>query len=208
MSEPLRRSTLNTLSDACPSLDSDHGGSSDGTEDGDAPTAPEAASKTATASGRSSVQRDNPHLYATIRRVLISDTSFAERVIAAIKRLPIDRRECLVGYDAECVDGSSSGPSKSGDRPFKKRRTSGDKSKQNGGSSRANGNGGTGGDDNDNEGEKEGEGDGTSSSDTIRNKNKKCGWICPFLLAYPGIHAIGRFSHCSSANMTERHLWK
>ncbi|CAJ0548659.1 Ff.00g022720.m01.CDS01 [Fusarium sp. VM40] len=215
--DPVSEPLLNALADACPSLDSDHGGSSDGTEDGDVPTAPEAVSIIPTASGRSPAQRDNPPLYASIRRVLISDSSFAERIIAAIKQLPIDKRQCLVGYDAECVDGSSSGPSKSGDRPSKRRRT-GDKSKQNGSSSRANGNGGTGGADNDkandNEGEGEGDGDGdgdgdgTSSSDTIPNQDEKCGWICPFFLAYPGIVKIGRFSNCLSANMTERYMWK
>ncbi|KIL93119.1 hypothetical protein FAVG1_03096 [Fusarium avenaceum] len=213
--DPVSEPLLNPLADACPSLDSDHGGSSDGTEDGDVPTAPEAVSIIPTASGRSPAQRDNPPLYASIRRVLISDSSFAERIIAAIKQLPIDKRQCLVGYDAECVDGSSSGPSKSGDRPSKRRRT-GDKSKQNGSSSRANGNEGTGGADNDkandNEGEGEGDGDGdgdgTSSSDTIPNQDEKCGWICPFFLAYPGIVKIGRFSNCLSANMTERYMWK
>jgi hypothetical protein len=121
--------------------------------------------------------------------------------------LPTDKREFLIGYDTECVDGSSSGPSKSGDRPPKKRRTLGNPSNQGGNGSRPNGDGGARGTDGEDDGEEEG--DGNSSSTTLQRKKKKNpGLYCLYYLVYPGMHDIPRFKHCSSANMSDKGDWK
>ncbi|KAM0350596.1 hypothetical protein ACHAPU_003081 [Fusarium lateritium] len=208
---PIRRSSLAILLEACPSLDSDHGSSNE-TEYGDGTTAPEVSSGNPTVSGGSSLSHAGPSLHATLRRAFSSEPSFAERVITAVNQLPTHKREFLVGYNTECVDGSSSNPSKSDGRPPKKRRITSKKSNKGDGGSRSNGNGsggsGGGGDGEEEEEEEEEEGDGTSSSATQKREKKNPGLNCPWNLAYPEIHGIPRFNHCSSANMFEQNVWR
>ncbi|KAF4470566.1 hypothetical protein FALBO_2532 [Fusarium albosuccineum] len=209
--KPVHRSALITPPEPCPSLESDHSGSSDGRDASNASLAPGYASATPTAPKRPSRQPDPP-IFAYIRQVLASDPSFAEGVISAVSQLPNDRRSLLFEPETECVDGSSSGPSKSSERPSKKRRRSGNNSNGSGGGGgdSPGGSGGAGGGTGDGDGaERGGSGgvDGTPSNKK-RNKDKKRRWICPYCLAYPEIHEIAFFSHCSPGNMTEVHLWR
>ncbi|KAF5011826.1 hypothetical protein FDECE_2116 [Fusarium decemcellulare] len=204
--QPVHRSALITPPEPCPSLSSDHSGSSDGRDASNASLAPGYASTTPAAPKRPSRQPDPP-IFASIRQVLASDPSFAEGVISAVSQLPNDRRNLLFG--SEPVDGSSSEPSQSSERPSKKRRRSGDNSNGSGGGGdddRPEKSGGAGGSDGAGRGG-DGGGDGTPSNKK-RNKDKKRRWICPYCLAYPEIHEIAFFSHCSPGNMTEVHLWR
>ncbi|KAF4998906.1 hypothetical protein FGRMN_2837 [Fusarium graminum] len=205
---PIRRLSLAVLPEACPSLDSDHGSSSNETENGDATTAPDASSETHAVSEGSSRAYERPSIYTTLRRVFPSEPSFAERIIVSVNRLPTEKRKLLVGYDTECADGSSSNPSKSDEPPPKKCRTTSNKSKKGDDGNRSNNNGGGRGGHGDGEEEGEEEGDGTSSSATLRREKKNPGWNCPWNLAYPEMHEIPCFKHCSSRTMFDKSVWR
>ncbi|KAF4449502.1 hypothetical protein F53441_7237 [Fusarium austroafricanum] len=203
---PIHCSALKTPPEPCPSLESDHSSDGRGAAD-EYDLAMPAASK------RPSRQPDSS-IFASIRQVLSSDPSFAEKVISAVNELPHDKRILFLESESECVDGSSSNPSQSSQRPSKKRRTTeSNGSNRNGGgfnghnppgeSGGAGGGSGSGSRDGDGEGQ---EGGGGRDSNTPSNKNRY--WICPYCLVYLEIYGITVFRHCSLKNMNEVHLWR
>ncbi|KAF4964054.1 hypothetical protein FSARC_8003 [Fusarium sarcochroum] len=215
---PIYRSALVAPLESCPSLASDH--SSDGQDGANDSPAPRYASATPATSKRPARQPELS-MFTSIRQVLSSNLSFAEKVISAVSQLPHDKRNLLFESETECVDGSSSRPSRSPERPFKKRRTSGNSSNRTGSGGGGNGNGngdppggrggagdGSGNGDGDGVGRGGSEGGDGTPHDTKRNKDKQRRWICPYYLAYPEIYGITLFSNCSPGNMTEVHLWR
>ncbi|CAG7557838.1 unnamed protein product [Fusarium equiseti] len=206
--------------------ESTHGSKDDIREGAGATITPQPTSTVHALPKMSRPYRDPP-IYDSVRQVLSAEPTFAESVILAIERLPPNKRDSLVDRDETTnTDGNVgplSEPLDEGDRPSKRSRTDncsnvdhGDGPSGGGGTGegipevRNTSNQGTGRKEDDDEGSDD-KGRGGNRSPSLskeRNENKKRRWICPFELAYPEIHRIPHFSHCSSGNMTEKHLWK
>ncbi|CAF3526323.1 hypothetical protein FGSG_07736 [Fusarium graminearum PH-1] len=153
------------------------------------------------------IVHESPPLYSIIRRVFHSDPSLARILIDEINRLPSRERDFLVAQDNECVDGSSSTPSKADEGPCKKRRTTSKSTNKGTKDDRLNGN--SDGRDGDGDNDKERDGDGNSLTTTTRRREKKnAGWVCPYPLVYPRMRSISRFNPCFSANMIEKNQWR
>ncbi|KAM0351289.1 hypothetical protein ACHAO7_008869 [Fusarium culmorum] len=209
----VRRSAARAASsvDPCPSLESDHSSVDNG------PTTQPQNMSSATSEAQVPLLQPaaaDPPIFSVIRQVLAHDPLYAEDVISGIRNLPTNRRSILILHEDECIDGPSSKPQKTSNKPSKKRQRSKDNSTAGdgtGGNQQGDGEGAGGagqdGADETGDGESNGNSPPKKKRSKERNQDKIRRWICPYRLAYPEIHDNRDFSYCS-ANMTAVHKWR